>query len=140
MVIDKCSVAWTESRRRPPYTYTCGGTTSASLASTPVIVTDSAMSNLVLTAGTDNYARVTLTLPTGAPNILETQTSTVNYTFTATQRAGTGRLAHGRRPSTPVPGRSPLIPLSRSERAHGSGATQRNAARARPRHECCTDA
>jgi spore coat-associated protein N len=30
MVIDKCSVAWTESG--PPYTYTCGGATSSVVA------------------------------------------------------------------------------------------------------------
>src|SRR5881396_2241348 len=35
MVIDKCSQAWTESG--PPYTYTCGGTTSSVLASRAVI-------------------------------------------------------------------------------------------------------
>ena len=35
MVIDKCSVAWTESAF--PYTYTCGGTTTTVLASAPVI-------------------------------------------------------------------------------------------------------
>ena len=35
LAIDKCSVAWTESG--PPYTYTCGGTTSSVLASRAVI-------------------------------------------------------------------------------------------------------
>ena len=34
LAIDKCSVAWTESG--PPYTYTCGGTTSSVLASSPL--------------------------------------------------------------------------------------------------------
>ena len=33
VAIDKCSVAWTESG--PPYTYTCGGSTSTVLASSP---------------------------------------------------------------------------------------------------------
>src|ERR687883_1752311 len=37
MVIDKCSVAWTEAG--PPYTYTCGGSTSSVIASRAVIGT-----------------------------------------------------------------------------------------------------
>jgi spore coat-associated protein N len=87
MVIDKCSVAWTESGG-PPYTYTCGGTTSSVFASAPVIGTNLALSNLTLTAGTDNFLRVTLTLPSGAGNTLQTKSSTITYAFTATQRAG----------------------------------------------------
>jgi predicted ribosomally synthesized peptide with SipW-like signal peptide len=88
MVIDKCSVAWTEAGAGPPYTYTCSGTTSSVLASTPVIVTGQALSNLALTAGTDNFLRVTLTLPSTAGNTLQAKSSTVTYAFTATQRAG----------------------------------------------------
>jgi predicted ribosomally synthesized peptide with SipW-like signal peptide len=86
MVIDRCSVAWTESGG-PPYTYTCGGTTSTVLTSAAVIGTDRALSNLSLTAGTDNFLRVTLTLPSSAPNTLQGQGSTIAYAFTATQRA-----------------------------------------------------
>ena len=84
MVIDKCSVAWTESG--PPYTYTCGGTTTSVLASAPVIGASLALSNLTLTAGTDNFVRVTSTLPSGAPNTLKGLASTITYAFTATQR------------------------------------------------------
>ena len=87
MVIDKCSVAWTEAGTGPPYTYTCGGTTTTVLASTPVIGTNFALSNLTLTPSADNFVRVTLTLPSGAPNTLQGQSSTINYAFTATQRA-----------------------------------------------------
>jgi predicted ribosomally synthesized peptide with SipW-like signal peptide/uncharacterized repeat protein (TIGR01451 family) len=86
-VIDKCSVAWTESGG-PPYTYTCGGTTSTVLASAPVIGTNLALANLSLTGATDNFLRVTLTLPSAAPNTLQTKSSTISYAFTATQRAG----------------------------------------------------
>jgi len=86
MVIDKCTVAWTETGG-PPYTYTCGGTTSTVLASTPVIGSNLALLNLTLTAGTDNYARVTLTLPGAAPNTLQNKSSVIQYAFTATQRA-----------------------------------------------------
>jgi predicted ribosomally synthesized peptide with SipW-like signal peptide len=85
MVIDKCSVAWTETGG-PPYTYTCGGTTTSVLASAPVIGASLALGNLTLTAGTDNYVRVTLTLPSGAPNTLKGLASTITYAFTATQR------------------------------------------------------
>jgi spore coat-associated protein N len=46
MVIDKCSVAWTEGGTAPAYTYTCSGTTSSVLASTPVVGSNLAMSNL----------------------------------------------------------------------------------------------
>ena len=86
LVIDKCSVAWTESG--PPYTYTCGGSTSTVLATVAVIGTNLALSNITLTSNTDNYARVTLTLPSTAGNSLQGLTSVVNFTFTATQRAG----------------------------------------------------
>src|SRR5207253_2403541 len=69
MVIDKCSVAWTEAG--PPYTYTCSGTTSTVLASRAVIGTGIALSNLTLTAGATDHLRFTLTLPSGADNTLQ---------------------------------------------------------------------
>ncbi len=89
MTIDKCSVAWTESAI--PYTYTCSGTTSSVLASTPVIGTNLALTNLALTASATNNLRVTLTLPGAAGNTLQAQTSVIDYTFTGTQRAGTNQ-------------------------------------------------
>jgi spore coat-associated protein N len=89
MAIDKCSVAWTESG--PPYTYTCGGSTSSVLASTPVIGADTALSNLTLTAGATDHLRLTLTLPSSAGNTLQNKSSTITYTFTGTQRAGTSK-------------------------------------------------
>jgi spore coat-associated protein N len=89
VVIDKCSVAWTESA--PPYTYTCGGTTSSVLASTPVIGTNLALGNLALTASAVNNLRVTVMLPSAAGNAFQGLTSVVNYTFTGTQRAATAK-------------------------------------------------
>jgi spore coat-associated protein N len=90
MVIDKCSVAWTESG--PPYTYVCSGTTSSVLASRPVIGSALALSNLSsLTSGTTDHLRVTLTLPSGAGNTLQNQSSTISYAFTGTQRAATNK-------------------------------------------------
>ena len=90
MVIDKCSQAWTEAG--PPYTYTCGGTTSSVLASRAVIGSTLALSNLgATTAGATDRLRVTLTLPSGAPNTLQNQSSTISYAFTGTQRAATSK-------------------------------------------------
>jgi predicted ribosomally synthesized peptide with SipW-like signal peptide len=86
MVIDKCSVAWTEGGTPPAYTYTCGGTTTSVLATAPVIGTNLTLNNITLTAGTDNFLRVTLTLPSGAPNTLQGKSSTIQYSFTGTQR------------------------------------------------------
>jgi spore coat-associated protein N len=89
MAIDKCSVAWTESG--PPYTYTCSGTTSSVLASAPVIGSNLALSNLTLTAGSTDHLRVTVTLPGTAGNSLQNLSSTIAYTFTGVQRAGTSQ-------------------------------------------------
>jgi spore coat-associated protein N len=92
MVIDKCSVAWTEGGTAPAYTYTCSGTTSTVLASTPVVGSNLALANLsALTAGSTDHLRVTLTLPTGAGNTLQNQSSVLQYTFTGTQRAATNQ-------------------------------------------------
>lgn len=87
IAIDKCSQAWTEAG--PPYTYTCGGSTSTVLASRALIGSAIALSNLTLTAGSTDHLRVTLTFPSGAGNTLQNQSSTVSYTFSGSQRAGT---------------------------------------------------
>jgi spore coat-associated protein N len=89
LAIDKCSVAWTESG--PPYTYTCGGSVSTVLASQPLIGSNIALSNLTLTAGTTDHLRVTVTLPSTAGNAFQNLSSTVGYTFTGVQRAGTSQ-------------------------------------------------
>jgi len=87
IAIDKCSQAWTESG--PPYTYTCGGSTSTVLASRALIGSNIALTNLTLTAGSTDHLRVTLTFPSGADNSFQNKSSTVSYTFTGNQRAGT---------------------------------------------------
>src|SRR3954471_5844997 len=90
MVIDKCSQAWTESGL--PYTYTCGGSTSSVLSSRAVIQTGVTLSNLSsITAGSTDHLRVTLTFPSGAGNSFQNKSSTIQYTFTGTQRAGTDK-------------------------------------------------
>jgi spore coat-associated protein N len=92
MVIDKCSVAWTESG--PPYTYTCSGTSSSVLASRAVIGSAVSLSNLgdLVTAGAGpDYLRLTLTLPSSAGNTFQGLTSTLTYTFNGTQRSATDK-------------------------------------------------
>jgi spore coat-associated protein N len=89
VAIDKCSVAWTESG--PPYTYTCSGSTSTVLASQPIIGSNVALSNLTLTAGSTDHVRVTVTLPSTAGNSLQNLSSTIAYTFSGVQRAGTNQ-------------------------------------------------
>ena len=93
MVIDRCSVAWTESGVSPAYTYTCSGTTSTVLASRAVIGSSLALSNVngLITAGSTEYLRLTLTLPSTAGNTFQGLTSTISYTFNATQRTATNR-------------------------------------------------
>lgn len=90
MVIDKCSQAWTESGS-PPYTYTCGGSTSTVIASQPVIGSTISMSNLTLTSGSTDHLRLTLTLPGTAGNTFQNLSSTITYAFTGTQRVATDK-------------------------------------------------
>ncbi|MGQ0431642.1 MAG: TasA family protein [Microthrixaceae bacterium] len=87
MAIDRCSVAWTESGTSPAYTYTCGGSTSTVLATRAIIGSDLALSNVGLTSGSVDYLRVTVTLPSTAGNSFQGLSSTVQYSFTGTQRS-----------------------------------------------------
>ena len=92
MVIDRCSNAWTEGGVAPAYTYTCSGATSTVLASRAIIGSNLSLSNLsALTNGVTDHLRVTLTFPSAAPNSFQNQSSTIQYTFTGTQRAGTNK-------------------------------------------------
>jgi len=92
LVIDKCSVAWTESGSSPAFTYTCGGSTSSVLASRAVIGSNLSLSNLTsTTAGSTDHLRFTITLPTTAGNSFQNLTSTISYAFTGTQRNATAR-------------------------------------------------
>ena len=92
MIIEKCSVAWTEAGSAPAYTYTCGGSTTTVLASRAVIGASLALANLSsLTAGSADNLRITLTLPSAAGNTFQGLSSTVAYAFTATQRTATNK-------------------------------------------------
>ncbi|MGQ0831876.1 MAG: TasA family protein [Microthrixaceae bacterium] len=87
MLIERCSVAWTESGTSPAFSYTCSGTTTTVLATRAIIGSSLALSNLTLTSGATDNLRLTLSLPTTAGNTLQNLSSTVLYSFTATQRA-----------------------------------------------------
>jgi spore coat-associated protein N len=90
--VDHCATAWTESGVAPAYTYTCAGGSTVSLASTPVVQSAISLSNMVATtAGATDHLRITLTLPTGADNTLQGQSSVIGFTFNGTQRAGTDK-------------------------------------------------
>lgn len=92
MVIDRCSVAWTEGGVAPAYTYTCSGSTTTVLASRAVIGSAIALSSLTsTTAGVTDRLRLTLTLPGTAGNTFQNITSTITYAFTGTQRTATNK-------------------------------------------------
>ena len=92
MVIDKCSVPWTEAGVSPAFTYTCGGSTTSVLTTRAVIGSAIALSNMTLAAGGgSDRLRITLPLPTAAGNTFQNITSTITFSFTGTQRAGTNR-------------------------------------------------
>ena len=90
MQIDNCSTPWTESG--PPYTYTCGGTQTVALGSTPVIATNAALANMsAVTAGSTDHLRVKLSFPASASNTFQGLSSVIDYTFTADQRTAGSR-------------------------------------------------
>lgn len=92
MIIEKCSVAWTEAGVSPAFTYTCGGVTTTVLTTRAVIGASMALANLTsLTAGSADNLRITLTLPSTAGNTFQGLSSTVSYALTATQRTATNK-------------------------------------------------
>lgn len=92
MVIERCSVAWTEAGSSPAFTYTCGGSTSTVLATRAVIGSAISLSNLTTTtAGSTDYLRLTLTLPGTAGNTFQNISSSITYAFTGTQRTATNK-------------------------------------------------
>ena len=86
MMIDECSVPWTESGTSPAFTYTCSGTTSSVLANRAVIGSNLALPGVGLNPSDQSYLRVTLTLPTTADNTFQGQSSAIAFDFTGTQR------------------------------------------------------
>lgn len=92
MTIDRCSQAWTEAGVSPAFTYTCGGSTSSVLASRAIIGSGLSLSNMSsVTQGSTDRLRVTLSFPSAAGNSFQGLSSTISYSFTGTQRAGTNK-------------------------------------------------
>jgi spore coat-associated protein N len=89
MVIDRCSVAWTESGSSPAFSYSCSGSTTTIISSRAVIQSSLTMAGLsALTAGGTDHLRLTLTFPSSAGASLQGLSSTLTYSFLGTQRAG----------------------------------------------------
>jgi hypothetical protein len=92
VLIQTCTVPWTEGGVAPAYTYTCSGSTSTVLASRAVIGNALALSNLTATtAGNTDNLMATVSLPNGAGNTFQGLSSTVTFAFTGTQVAGTNK-------------------------------------------------
>lgn len=87
LTIAACSVAWTAVANAAD---TCSGTETSVLTSGAVIGADKALSGLSsLTAGSADHLKITTALPTAAGNSFQGATSTIDFTFNATQRTGT---------------------------------------------------
>jgi spore coat-associated protein N len=94
LTVQRCSTAWTENTASAPaYTYSCPGTPSTVLNAVPVIQSAALLPGLAaLSSGSSvDHLVVTLSLPTSAPNAMQGASSTLQFSFTGTQRTGTAR-------------------------------------------------
>jgi spore coat-associated protein N len=102
MKIEKCAGAlgWHETVSGSVYTYTCdqssqgdnAGTRTTVLAQRAIIGTTLSLSSMsALAANNTDDMVVTASLPSTADNTFQTLSSTVTYTFNATQRNGTSQ-------------------------------------------------
>lgn len=82
--VQSCSVPWTAD-------FTCAGTQQTVLAAGPVVRTAPLTGALSLRAGATDHLAVTIGLPTGAGDAFKSQSSSLDLTFTAVQRAGSAR-------------------------------------------------
>lgn len=86
--VESCNQVW--SAGSPGTGYSCGGTKTQVLTTRAIIGANMALAPLTsLTAGAKDNLLVTLTLPDTAGDAFQGVTSTVNFTFSATQRAAT---------------------------------------------------
>lgn len=86
LLVENCSVAWTGSAAP----YTCTGTRTVVLPSSPIIGANRDLANLTaLTAAKTDNLKVSTTLAKTAPNTSQGATSTIGFTFTGTQRTET---------------------------------------------------
>lgn len=86
LLIENCSTGWTGAAAP----YTCSGSKTTVLGSSPIIGANRALTNLTaLTNGKNDNLKVTTTLPSAAPDAFQGAASTISFTFDATQRAAT---------------------------------------------------
>ena len=88
--LKSCSVAWTQGGTETAPTYTCSGT-ERSLGTGPAVSNFPLTNAASLTPGGTDHLVTTITLPSGAGNEFQGQSSTLSLTFSGTQRAGTNR-------------------------------------------------
>lgn len=95
LTVDSCATAWAEAGTSPAFTYTCPGGSSnvtSVVTKTPVIGANMPLGNLnALAKNGVDHLRVTLSFPTTADNTFQTQSSTINFAFTGTQRVATNQ-------------------------------------------------
>jgi hypothetical protein len=92
MTVQSCPTAWIEAGTAPTYTYTCSGSAATVLTSRPVIGSNVNLPSLnALNAGGVDNLLFTLSFPGSAGNTFQGLTSTINFSFTGTQRAGTSK-------------------------------------------------
>jgi hypothetical protein len=84
--MSRCSVAWVEVGTSPNFTYTCSGTISNTLLTTPVAMTNTSLINMLLTAGSTNHMLVRLQILTSASAATIGLTSGITFTFNPTPR------------------------------------------------------
>ncbi|HEX2074363.1 MAG TPA: TasA family protein [Geodermatophilus sp.] len=90
LALKSCSVAWTQGGTETAPTYTCSGTER--LVNSGAAVGNFPLTNATsVTPGGTDHLVVTVTLPSGAGNEFQGQSSTLSLTFSGTQRAGTNR-------------------------------------------------
>lgn len=83
MVLQRCTVAWTESGTSPNFTYACtGGTTSTVLASRAIIGSNISLANLTATApAATDHLLLSVTLPSAADDSFQGLSSTLSFSF-----------------------------------------------------------
>lgn len=99
VTVQRCPTAWTEvATFAPAYTYTCAASTyvlgvAGVSGGVPVIQTAALLPGLAVlsTGSTVDHLLVALYLPLSAPNTMQGLSSTIQFSFTGTQRTGTAR-------------------------------------------------
>jgi hypothetical protein len=88
LLIQSCSVAWTEYGTSPAFSYKCEGETKTILENRALLAAPVDLNLKALVAQKSDNLLVTMTLPATATQSVAGQGSTIGFTFTATQRAG----------------------------------------------------